>query len=238
MRCSRCGVLVSPNAQRCPRCAQALPADAPPARSSSGRWRVVRDTVVAWLEPEDAPVNPMVFWGRVVCWVVLIAWTPSFLFVALKGDATAMTLWMHRVYLVFHEAGHVLFSWGGRFLTVAGGTLGQLSIPALCFGAFLRQRHVFGAAVALWWLGGSFVDCAPYISDARLGDLPLLGGGTGSDRPGTHDWTNLLRWMGLIMWDTRIGWATHIFGSALMVSALVWAGWALRRQRSQVDDRA
>lgn len=235
MRCPRCGTLTTPSVGRCPQCRAPLTASSTPAAGLLHRgWAAVRP----WIEPEDVPVNPMVYWGRVAAWVVLLLWTPSFVFAELKGDGTAMNLWMHRVYLVFHEAGHLIFGWGGRFLTVAGGTLMQLLMPLAVVAAFLRQGHVFGAAVGLWWLGGSFVDCAPYIYDARLGDLPLLGGGTGADRPETHDWMNMLRWTGLIMWDTRIAWATHLLGSALMVLALGWGGWALRVQRGRVDDLA
>ena len=42
---------------------------------------------------------------------------------------------------MFHEAGHILFSPFGRFMTVLGGSLTQVLVPLLCAGAFLWQTR-------------------------------------------------------------------------------------------------
>jgi hypothetical protein len=61
----------------------------------------------------------------------------------------------------------------GSFLGSLGGTLGQLLMPAICLWVLLvKTRDTFGAAVALWWFGENFLDIAPYIDDARAGQLP------------------------------------------------------------------
>ncbi len=44
---------------------------------------------------------------------------------------------MHRVNLVFHEAGHVIFMPFGRFLSILGGTLGQWLIPFIVLCSFV-----------------------------------------------------------------------------------------------------
>ena len=101
--------------------------------------------------------------------------------------------------------------------------------------ALLRHGDPFGASVGLWWLGQSLMDLAPYINDARALALPLLGGGTGADRPGFHDWENILGYLGLLEWDHGIAWFTDTLGESLMLLSLVWAGWLL--WRGGVDHR-
>jgi hypothetical protein len=51
------------------------------------------------------------------------------------------------------------------------------------FVLLVKMRDPFGAAVALLWLGENFVDIAPYIGDARAGQLPLLGDKYGHSAP-------------------------------------------------------
>jgi len=63
------------------------------------------------------------------------------------------------------------------------------------------------------------------MADARGGRLMLLGGATGRDAPGTHDWRNLLDWTGLLEWDVALGWATHLVGAAAMAVGLAWLAW-------------
>lgn len=145
------------------------------------------------------------------------------------------TSWLlHNINLVFHEAGHVVFSPFGRFLHVLGGTMGQLIIPAVVIGTFLRQRDSFGAVVGLWWLGESFLDIAPYINDARAGQLMLLGGVTGSEVEDYHDWEVLLSKLGMMQYDHALAKLVFTVGSFLMVlsmfwgSYLIWRGWQVR----------
>ena len=118
---------------------------------------------------------------------------------------------LHLPNLVFHEAGHVLFAFFGRFLTVLGGSLFQFALPLALAGAFLRQNDPFGAAVCTWWAGQNLLDLAPYIADARALQLVLLGGRTGAEVEG-HDWEYLLGQLGWLRFDRplasgRIGWA-------------------------------
>ncbi len=192
-------------------------------------WARLRARFGPHLLPGDERVEPGAVYARAALLFGLALWTPAFVFADIR-EGGAMNLWMHGVYLVFHEAGHVLFSPLGRFLTVAGGTIMQLAMPAAVVVSFLRRSDPFGAAVGLWWLGGSLLDCAPYIYDARLGDLPLLGGFLGAERPEFHDWTNLLRWTGLILHDTKIARATQALGALAMLAGLAWGLAILRVQ--------
>jgi hypothetical protein len=142
-----------------------------------------------------------------------------------------MDSFMHRVDLPFHEAGHVAFIPFGRFMTIAGGSLGQLIMPAIVLGVFLwKQRDSFGASVALWWFGQSLMDLAPYIDDARALVLPLVGGGIGMDRPDSHDWRNILSDLNLLHRDHQIAWCADAIGTLIVLAALTWGGYVLYRQ--------
>ncbi len=140
---------------------------------------------------------------------------------------------LHGPLLVFHEAGHVLFSPFGEWLMVIGGTLGQLLMPALLAAALLlKNRDPFGAAIGLWLLGVSLLDVAPYMYDALQPRLMLLSGSTGE--AGGHDWIHLFASMGLLPRAQFIGAATHKLGALVLLLALAWGGWLLKLQRDRL----
>jgi len=129
---------------------------------------------------------------------------------------------LHRPLLVFHEAGHVLFMPFGEWMTVLGGTLGQLLMPAILAGALLlKNEDRFGAALGVWLLGVSVLDVAPYIYDALHPQLMLLGGRTGEDGP--HDWIYLLSSMGLLSRAQMLGALTHYLGALIVLGASIWS---------------
>jgi hypothetical protein len=235
--CPRCGVVYAKWRVR----AEALAADPIP-----------RDNYAAW--PEPAPeaevpaaglarriasrlvavkpsVTPIEFWGHAIVYVALFVWGWYFIRADYYTGEAMMRSFMHNVDLVFHEAGHFIFRPLGDFMMVLGGSLMQLLIPlvvALAF--FLKNRDNFGAAVGVWWLGQSFVDLSPYIYDASRLVLPLLGGGTGIDRPGYHDWHNILSRLGLLTSDWLIAKWVDRLGIFLILVFMVWGGVVLFRE--------
>jgi hypothetical protein len=135
------------------------------------------------------------------------------------------------VNLPFHEAGHILLGFDGAFLQAIGGTLMQLLVPLVILVAFLvKNRDQFAASIMLWWLGQNFLDIAPYIADARAGAMPLLGGVTGQEAPGYHDWTNILGALGWLKSDQVIARLSFNFGCLLMLLAFPWGGAVLWAQ--------
>ncbi len=128
---------------------------------------------------------------------------------------------LHLVNLPFHEAGHVIFSPFGRLIQVMGGTLWQLLIPAIVGVSFFLRRDYFATSVGLWWLGESMVDVAPYADDARAGQLPLLGGVTGSEVEDYHDWEVILGKLGILSWDHTVARIFFIGGGLVMAAAIV-----------------
>lgn len=188
--------------------------------------------VLLWV---DKPVAPLVFGGRLLLWAFFLVWGVRFILmdyaVVEAGLPPISESIMHSVNLVFHEAGHVIFSFLGRFMTILGGSLAQLLMPAIVtVHLLLRQRDVFGATIGLWWVAQSLMDLAPYINDARAGRLLLLGGGSGQDTPGRHDWHNLLGQLGMLDYDHAL--ASLIYGAGVlaMTAAFVWGAAVLWHQ--------
>jgi hypothetical protein len=73
------------------------------------------------------------------------------------------------------------------------------------------------------------MDIAPYINDARNMQIPLLGGGSGSTRPGIHDWNNVLSSVGMLEQDHTLAGLINGLGIIVMLLSLAWAGVVLIR---------
>jgi hypothetical protein len=125
--------------------------------------------------------------------------------------------WLDSIDLAIHEAGHLIFSFGGEFVMMAGGTLTQLLTPAAFVVYFWRRNDRYAATVPLWWLGQNCWNIGVYLRDARTQALPLVGGGE-------HDWFYLLGELDWLDHDQVLGWATHAVGVALYLGAIL-GGW-------------
>jgi hypothetical protein len=160
--------------------------------------------------------------GRAILLILLARWTCLFLFWPMREDTIGASF-LHTIDLMFHEAGHVLFSPFGELMTTLGGSLMQVLVPIACGIAFVTTSpNLFGAAVMCWWTGQNLLDVAIYINDARALQLTLLGGFTGAEVEG-HDWEHILQLTGLTLHDHQIAWTTHVVGAVLMLAALAWA---------------
>jgi hypothetical protein len=227
--CRRCGVIfakirvpspkpLSPELQP----PLPTPADADPAGLRSRLSEQLTAT-----HPDASPLSTL---GRAVLLALMSIWGWRFICAPLSSGYAAATP-LHLVHLPFHEAGHVIFGvLGIRFVTVLGGTLGQLLIPAIIIATFLLQRNPFGGSVGLWWLGQSMMDVAVYADDARAGQLPLLGGVTGSEVEDCHDWEVMLGKLGWLAYDHVVARVFYVCGSALIVAAAGWGALLLWRQ--------
>lgn len=176
------------------------------------------------------------FYGYTTALIGFSIW--GFYFINLNYESAEIgQSFMHGINLVFHEAGHVLFSFFGRFWTILGGSLFQVLVPLLLMFAFLwSRRDAFAASICLWWVGQSLMDLAPYIADARVMRLPLLGGGTGFDMPGAHDWNNLLRMTGRMGQEIQLAERADFYGSCLIVLSLIWGAVMLRIYFKQLSN--
>lgn len=150
-------------------------------------------------------------------------------------DGEIMSSFLHRPLLIFHEAGHVIFRPFGEWITVLGGTLGQLIMPIVMMIALLKTNgDRFGAALALWFFGVSILDVAPYMYDALEPQLMLLSGKVGEE--GGHDWIFLFNTTGLLRKAQHIGAVTHTLGALVVIGALAWGAWGLWAQGREDQD--
>jgi hypothetical protein len=220
-QCLRCGVIF----------ARLHPTQSEPANEYTDTGVLTREEARMAGTAPDVPEreNSLQLAGRAFVWVVLLIWGGKFIFTPVSGEAFSDS-YMHLVNLPFHEAGHVIFSPFGRFIQVLGGTLGQWLVPLAVTVSFLLKADRFAASVGLWWLGQSFMDIAPYMDDARAGQLMLIGGVTGSEVEDYHDWEIILTRLGLMQYDHVIARISFCCGVLMMLAALVWGGWELNRR--------
>jgi len=182
------------------------------------------------------PADSLSFYGRVIAFIIFLIWGLYFVSLGMAYEPIGNSF-MHNINLVFHEAGHVIFRLFGRFMTILGGSLFQIMVPLFLALALLIKNHDnFGAAIGFWWTGQSMIDIAPYIDDARSLSLPLLGGGTGMDRPGMHDWRNILLDLNMLQHDHAIANAVMLTGKIILLLALCWAARYIWIQRKQLHD--
>lgn len=123
--------------------------------------------------------------------------------------------------LLFHEAGHVLFSFFGESISIWGGTLLQLLIPMGLAMAFCFKHEPVSASVMAWWFGQNFFGISAYIKDARAQALPFVGGEQ-------HDWEYILGAQGWLEYDQIAGNIVW-FAGLLIITAAPAAGFIKRQ---------
>jgi hypothetical protein len=224
--CPACGVILVKVAQ-----ARQRSTERGPERTASEE-EPDRESLSSLLLRVPERVDVTRFWLRAVLLAAFTVWGLRLIGLDYRTGEMGESF-LHGPLLVFHEAGHVLFSPFGQWVMVLGGTLGQLLMPAVLAAALLlKNRDPFGAAIGLWLLGVSLLDVAPYMFDALQPRLTLLSGSTGE--AGGHDWIHLFASMGLLPRAQFIGAATHKLGALVLLLALAWAGWVLKLQRDRL----
>jgi len=121
--------------------------------------------------------------------------------------------------LAFHEAGHPLVGIFSSRLTVYGGTLFQLAIPAAATWTFWTRRHTLGFALCLGWTCESLLNVATYMADARAMQLPLVGG---LDPEHYHDWREIFRRWGMLDLDTTWAGLNRLLAWAVGLGTCAW----------------
>lgn len=120
--------------------------------------------------------------------------------------------------LIFHEAGHPLMMFFGEFLYVAGGTIFQISIPAVVVFYFWRREEMFSASLVLFWVGQNFINASVYAGDAIVQNLPLLGGDNVN-----HDWTTMLSMLGILKYTPLVADLFFYIGFLITLAAVYFS---------------
>lgn len=135
------------------------------------------------------------------------------------------------VNLVIHEAGHIVFMPFGELLTVAGGSLFQVIMPAAFVAYFYRRGQAYSAALVLFWVGESLLNVSVYAGDALALQLPLLGG-----EDTIHDWNHLLGSTGLLSSTYKIAAALRLAGTLAILAAFFFSLKHARRSEREAQE--
>ena len=124
--------------------------------------------------------------------------------------------------LPIHETGHLLFRPFGEFMSIAGGSLFQIIVPAVFFGYFIWHEKYYSAAIVLFWVGQSVLNVFVYANDAVAMQLVLTSGLTGSEGS-FHDWNYLLTETGLINSTRTVANLIRLLGTLMIIAAGIGA---------------
>lgn len=130
--------------------------------------------------------------------------------------------------LLIHEFGHPFFASFGEWPGWWGGTWMELIVPAVVAGVFWYQRSALSLAFAGIWFFENFHYIARYVADARVQELPLVGGGE-------HDWNTLLLHYGWLHQDLEIAAALNKISYVGIVISLCFAVAVWLNQRGRAE---
>jgi hypothetical protein len=168
---------------------------------------------------EWEPVTKGKLAGFAVCFalflLVLFRSEPGFVFIVDHAN------------LLFHEAGHPIVGLLSMRLEPYGGTLGQLAFPIVLLVSCWRKGNALGVAVSSIWFFENGLNIARYLADARVMELPLVGGGD-------HDWNTILSRWGLLQYDTQIAMTLRILAWVGIGASCGWLGWRAWQDRNSV----
>ena len=120
------------------------------------------------------------------------------------------------VNLIFHEAGHTIFSFFGEFIRIAMGSGFQVLLPLSIAGYFFYTRQRYAGAITLMWVGQNLINVSIYAGDAIAMNLPLLGGDSV-----IHDWNWMLSTLGILAWTPIIASTLSISGFCVITLGIV-----------------
>lgn len=165
-------------------------------------------------------------WARGKNWQVRLIFLIWFGYVLARylsdSSYTSILSWLN---LGIHELGHLIFSFLGEFLSIAGGTILQCLAPIFSVVNFYIQRDFFAIALSFGWLSTSLFDAARYAYDARAMNLPLVSPFGGEDV--IHDWNYLLTHIGLLQYDNVAAFFIKFIAVISMFVCFVFGVWIL-----------
>lgn len=122
------------------------------------------------------------------------------------------------VNLIFHEAGHTIFSFFGEFIHVLAGSGFQLLLPLSITLYFFFQKQYLSTSLCLFWVGQNLLNISVYAGDALRMELDLLGGDSV-----IHDWNYLLGNLNLLFYTDSIASIIHTIGMCVIFVATIFS---------------
>lgn len=121
--------------------------------------------------------------------------------------------------LIVHEAGHTLFGFfGGRFLTILGGTLLEILLPFSIFVYGWYNHKRFTAQTGLLLTAFAWIESSAYAADAMDRRMPLIGNLPKS----AHDFYNLFSMKGVLTEYMTYAWIMYWIGIITLILFLIW----------------
>ena len=162
-------------------------------------------------------------WQPLPRWAVSawLAFYALFLFQLARGSGFLPMIDL--VLIPIHEGGHLLFSYFGHALMIAGGTILQLAVPLMLAAYFYFHRQIAGTAFCLFVFFEQFLPIATYMADARAQQLPLLT--VGDPEFVEHDWFVMFNGLGVLGHDTQIAAVVRCLGWVGMFGVVAWLAW-------------
>ena len=158
-------------------------------------------------EPSKLDTTPVSRYEPIKRWIPSLIILPLALYFTFTRGQYGM---IDNADLVIHEAGHIFFSFFGKYIYTLGGALMQILLPGVILWYFLSNYYRTGMQFTLLWMGQNFVNISVYAADARAQALPLLGGNSVY-----HDWHYLLGEINLLEYDQEVGYI--IFGIGILI---------------------
>jgi hypothetical protein len=174
-------------------------------------------------------------WARGRNWPLRVPFVVGFVYlgVRLLCDSSHATIF-GGIDLGIHEAGHVVFRFGGDVICAFGGSLLQCLAPLLCAVALARLPDWFGVSFCGVWLAVNLYEVARYVADARAMALQLVTIGGGDAR---HDWNFLLGEFGLLRSDALLAGMLRLFAFLVMWGSIAASAWLLVKiARSRAEE--
>ncbi|MGD1155963.1 MAG: hypothetical protein ABSA41_09060 [Terriglobia bacterium] len=140
------------------------------------------------------------------------------------------------VFVPIHEGGHLLFSYFGHTLMVAGGTILQLGVPLLLAIYFVFQRQLTGVAFCAFFFFENFLNVATYMADSRKMELQYVT--VGDPEFAEHDWATMFTQMDLLEYDTKIAVLVRVIGWLGMIAVVLWLAWKTQAPARPGDSRS
>ena len=179
---------------------------------SLGEWEFLEPLREDW-EPVSPPAR--------IAWLIFYG---LFLLYALRSPSGYLLI--DYVFVPIHEGGHLLFSYFGHTLMVAGGTILQLGVPLLLALYFLFHRQHPGVAFCTFFFFENFLNVATYMADSRKMELQYIT--VGDPDFAEHDWETMFSQIGVLQYDTKIAAVVRVIGWLGMIAAVAWLWWSTR----------
>ncbi len=129
------------------------------------------------------------------------------------------------VNLIFHEAGHTLAAFFGKFIHFIAGSAMQIIVPLIIAGYFFLRREFYSSGIVIMWMGQSMVEVSVYMGDAQRMILPLLGGDAVE-----HDWNTLFTMLGVLNYTDQIANATYFAALLIVLAGIGLTLWSSRSE--------